>query len=300
MFQNGILGIYNTKKKNNNDYELLKEIKLKGLLYYDILNKYSFCELNENLFIFCGYLDKTLKIFFNKNEIKYLLDSYATSIIKINEKEFITGHHDGRITKWELIINNVNNQINFSFKKICSIKSNYNCIKCLEYNYKLNILLSCDNNSIIIRNYYNFEFLTFIKINQNNNNLNSSIISIKVSNYNLIYVLIKIKEDSLYELHCYSLNGTFCCKIEGNFNEFELTNNGNIIIPDLNNRLIKVLRSYDLFLIHSKSFPFLSDNKNKFHIYYENSNIIYLCIEENDSTKIKKLQINKRKEIYFI
>ena len=298
LFKNGFLGIYNTKKKNTSNYELLKEIRPKGLLYSNA-NKYSFCELDDNLFIFCGYLDKTLKIYCNDSENKYLLDSYVTSIIKINETEFVTGHHDGKLTKWVININNVNNNINYKFQKL-SINSNNNCITCLEYNYRLNILLSSDNNSIIIRNYYNLEFLTIIKIKQNNINLNSNIKSIKISNYNIIYVLIQIKEDQLYELHCYSLNGTFSCKIAGNFNQFELTHNGNIIIPDINNRLIKVLRPYDFFLIHSNSFPFIKNNKKIFHILYENSNLIYLCIEEKDSIKIKKIQINKSKEMYFI
>ena len=123
---------------------------------------------------------------------------------------------------------------------------------------------------------------------------------IKISNYNLIYTLIELKENKLYELHCYTINGTFACKFKGNFPEFELTNSGNVIIPDLNNRLIKVLRPYDLFLINSNSYPFISNNKNPFHIFYENLNSIYLSFEENDISTIKKLEIQKSREIYFI
>ena len=104
------------------------------------------------------------------------------------------------------------------------IKSNNNSITCLEYNAKLNILLSSDNNSIIIRNYYNLSFLAHIKIQNNLNNDNyylCNIINIKISNSNLIYVLIKGQK--MNELHCYTLNGTFCCKAEGYFYELELT-----------------------------------------------------------------------------
>ena len=297
LLNNGFLAIYSTKKKSLYEFELIKEIKHKSLFYQYELNKYCFCELKDDIFIFCGYLDKTLRLYFDKKEIKYLLDSYATSIIKIKEMQFITGHNNGLLTKWEITIINSNNQIDLKLDKIHAIKSNNNCITCLEYNQKINIILSCDNIEIIIRNYYNFEFLAYIKINTNNC-LHKSI-NLKISNYNLIYVLIEIKKNVLYELHCYTLNGTYVCKLEGNFSEFELTNNGNIIIPDLNNRLIKIFRAYDLFLQHSNSYPFIKNNKNQFHIFYENSNNIYLSIEERDCTQIKKFQINKNKEIYF-
>ena len=299
LLENGSLEIYNLKKKSNTEYELFKKLEPKGLLDKDLLNKYFFCEAKEDLFIFCGYLDKTLKIFYDKYEIKYVLDIYVTSIIRINDIQFITGHDNGNITKWIININNINNQIDLKLIKNFSIKSNNNRITCLEYNQKLNILLSSDNDSIIIRNYYNFEFLAHIKIYKKKD-FSNKIINIKISNYNLVYALIQIKDNSLYELLCFTLNGAFVCKMEGNFSEFELTNSGNIIIPDLKNRLIKVLRPYDLFLIHSNSYSFLKNNKNQFHIFYENSNSIYLSFEENNYPKITKLKINKTKETYFI
>ena len=93
-------------------------------------------------------------------------------------------------------------------------------------------------------------------------------------------------------MHCYTLNGTYVCKQKGNFSEFYLTNSGNLVISDLNNRLIKVLRAYDLFLLHSISCALIKNNINQFHIFYENSNNIYLSIEERNSTQIRKLQIN--------
>ena len=284
------------------------------MLNQNILYKYYFCEFNTDLFIFAGFLDKTIKIFWENNEITYLLDSYITAIIKIKDYggQFVTGHHDGFLTKWRINITNYtynankghsknssNNQSEIVLEKLFSMKSNKSCITCLYFHYKLNIILSSDNNTIIIRNYYNFEFLSLIRLNQNNNLINK-IIDIKISNYNFIYILIEQKENKLHELLCYTLNGTFANKIKGNFTEFGLTNSGNVIIPDLNNRLLKVLRPYDLFLINSNSYPFTSSNKNPFHIFYENPNTIYLSIEENDTTTIKKLQINKSKEIYFI
>ena len=296
LLQNGNLEIFNLKTKKINKFE---NILIKDFLNKNILSKFSFCELKEELFIFCGFLDKTIKIFYQQFSISYLLESYVTSIIKIDDTEFVTGHNNGKITKWKLIVNNANNQITLKLEKDFSIKSNNNSITCLEYNKKLNILLSSDNNSIIIRKYYNFEFLKAIQIKKENI-FSFNIISLKLSNYNLIYALLELKSNSLYELRCYTINGTFSYKYEGYFKDFELTYSGNIIIGDLNNRCIKILRPYDLYKLHSSSFPFKSNNKNIFHIYYENPNNLYFTIEKNDCTKIQKLRINKSEQKYFI
>ena len=299
LLKNGSLTIYNPKKKNNNEYELLNGIKINGLLNQDTISKFSFCELKEGLYIFCGYSDKSLKIVYNKIKFNYILDTFITSIIGINDKECVSGHNDGKLIKWEVKIKNTNNQINYQLIKILSIKSNINSITALEYNEKLNILLSGDNKSIIIRNYYNFEFLSFIDLNQFNNQLNT-ITSIKISNCNLIYALIKTNEENLYELYCYTLNGTFSCKMKGNFTDFELTDNGNVIIGDLDNGIIKILRGYDLFKIYSKPLSFYKVNKNNFNMIYESPNILYISSEEGNCAKIKKIIINRNDEKYFI
>ena len=52
----------------------------------DSIGKYTFCEIKENIFIFCGFLEKTLKIYEkDKNIINYILDIYTTSIISTYE-----------------------------------------------------------------------------------------------------------------------------------------------------------------------------------------------------------------------
>ena len=249
-------------------------------------------------------MDNILRFFYYNQEFSFLLDSYITSVININKSEFVTGDSDGKIIKWKININEINNKNKFILQKICKIKSNNNSITCLEYNEKLNILLSSDNNSVIIRNYYNLSFLAHIKIQNNLSNENyylCNIINIKISNSNLIYVLIKGQK--INELHCYTLNGTFCCKSEGYYYEFELTKIGNVIITDLNKdidkRKIKILRAYDLSTLLTKSFAFIR-NKNPFHLHLENKNTLYLSTEGNDNTKIMKVQINRNEEKYFI
>ena len=293
LYEKGLLQILSPKKKNIKEYDILTEIRIKGVLYPNLVAKYTFCELKENFFIFCGFLDKTLKFYQkDKNEFNYLLKIHTTSIISINEKVFITGHFNGKLIKWELLSKSDNNQINYELKKIGEIKSNKSSIYCIEYDIKLNILLLCDNNSIIIRSYYNFEFLAHIKIKDFSNSINK-IIKVKMFNCNLIYALVMLNDNNKsYELHCYSLNGAFHKKIEGNFTDFKLTKIGNIIINALNNNEIVFYKGCHLSKLYSKHFSFIHDNKNAFLFDFQNPNIIYLCCKDNEYTSIKKAIIN--------
>ena len=298
LYENGLIHILSPKKKNSNEYEILIEIKIKGLLCSNLIAKYTFCEIKEDIFIFCGFLDKTLKFYHkDKNKINYLLDMYTTSILSINEKDFITGHCNGKLIKWEFVAIDENNQINYEIKKILEIKSNKNTILCLEYENKLNVLLSCDSNSVIIRNYYNFEILKHIKIKEYENPINK-IIKLKVFNCNLIYVLLMLNDNVSYELRCYSLNGTYYKKIKGYFMDFQLNKTGNIIINDLKNREIIFYKGCHLDKLFSKTFPFINSEKDIFLFEFENPNIIYFCHKERERYSIKKVivDINNKKE----
>ena len=184
----------------------------------------------------------------------------------------------------------------YKLNKIMEIKSNNNAIKCIEYDKNLDILLICDNNSIIIRKYYNFEFLKYIRIKENNKAINK-IIKIKIFNNNLIYALVQLKENNLHELQCYSLNGTFYKKIEGYFTDFKFTKSGNIIVNDLNQGKLIIYKGCIFEKIYEKSFSFVI--KNEFLFEFENPNIIYICHNENNSTYIKKDIIDEMEEYYF-
>ena len=94
-------------------------------------------------------------------ETQFLLDSFITCVIRINENEFITGDNKGKLCHWK-----INSDIlNIKLKLIKKVKSNCNNITAMAYNKKLNIVISTDNNSIVIRSFYDFEFLTNISIN---------------------------------------------------------------------------------------------------------------------------------------
>ena len=291
LFENGLLYILSPKKKNINDYEILTEIKIKGLLYHNLIAKYTFCELKDDFYVFCGFLDKTLKFYHkDKNKFNYLLNISTTSILSNCENEFITGHLNGKIIKWEFATKSGNGSNDYEIKKIMEIKSNKNAILCIEYEQKLNVLLSCDNNSIVIRNYYNFEFLTLIKIKEYETTINK-ITKLKIFNCNLIYVLVKLNENESYELHCYSLNGTFYKKIKGYYTDFNLTKTGNIFISNLKNNEISLLKGCNLDKLFSKSFPFIEEYKSGFLFDFEIPNIIYFCHEEKENISIKKFYL---------
>ena len=208
-----------------------------------------------------------------------------------NEKDFITGHSNGILIKWKFVTKEENNQINYEIKKAMEIKSNENTIFCIEYEPKLNILLSSDNHSVIIRNCYNFGFLAHIKIKEFENPINK-IIKLKVFNCNLIYALVMLNDNISNEFHSYSLNGTFYKKIKGNFTDFKLTKNGNIIISDLENREIAFYKGCNFDKLFSKTFSCINDNKGVFWFEFETPNIIYLCCEDKELNSIKKVIIN--------
>ena len=290
LYKTGLMNVFAPKYKYINEYELFYEIKIKGLKLQDSIGKYTFCEIKENIFIFCGFLEKTLKIYEkDKNIINYILDIYTTSIISTNEKEFITGHINGRLIKWELITNiNNNAQNNFKLKKHLEIKSNKSAILSIEYNQKLNILLCSDYNSILIRGYYDFQFSTYIKIKEDKISINK-IIKTKVFNYNLIYVLAKLNEQNSYELHCYSLNGTFYKKIEGNFNDFKITKTGDIIINNLNNKELIFYKGCHLDKLFQKKFKFINEDTYISSFDFEDPNILYLCNIKKEMISINKI-----------
>ena len=297
FYESGLLYFLSPIKNQIKESYLPFSLKVRGLLYPNLNARFLFCELKDNFFIFCGFLDKTLKFYYNdKNEFSYLLNIYTTSILSINEKEFVTGHSNGNLIKWELENSLNNNKTDYTLNKKIELKSNKNEILSIEYEQKLNILLTSDNNSIIIRNYYNFEFLTCIKIDESISQINK-IIKTKIFDCNLIYVLVKLNKNKLCELHCYSLNGSFNKKIFGNFNNFDLTKNGNIITFNLDNQEIIAYKGCHMNKIFTKNIEGNNQNMNEF--LFEYPNILYLCSNDNGYTTVNKITMNKMEEKYL-
>ena len=223
--------------------------------------------------------------------MQFLLESFVTCVIRINENEFITGDDKGNISHWSINFDILNTKI----KLIKKVKSNKNNITAMFYNKKLNIIIATDNNSIVIRSAYDFEFLTYIDIKDIKNE--ETIVDVKCSNYDYIYVLI-YKDNNLKELRGYSLNGIYFGKIQEDITNFEVTKEGKILVNSASKGVINVLNPINFKTIGSK---FIVPNDAYFyHFYFEEPNIIFLGFKDKDGTKIKIIQLNKDEIKTFI
>ena len=304
LYDNMNLEIYKINNKVKNEYVLNQRISPQSqfLLFKSAKNgnliinpKYVFCKLGENSFIFCRTLDKTLKYFKENNETSFLLNSYTTCIKKINDNEFITGHDNGKICKWRIEYSNEDNKVELNLLLIN--KSNKNLIKCLIYNEKLNIIISSDNDTLILRKNYDFEYINSIKI-KNEEKLKKYLIDIKISDYDIIYVHLYIEDIDAYELQGFTLNGTYIGKYISNISNFEITKTGKIIVGEKNKSILKILDPINFNEIYHKDINI--SGKNFFHFHFEEPNIIYYGYRDNNYSRIKIFYLEKSEEKYFL
>ena len=305
LLSNNNLDIYKLENKNkSSEYILIKTLSPKGQClpyktkenrHLDLKPKYKFCELSPSSFIFCQNLDKTIKYINDVNEISILLKSYTTSIIRISNDEFITGHDNGKICKWKIDYSKKDNKFELNLNLV--IKSNKGPITSLVFNEVYNIIISADSNTLMIRKNYDFEYLTSIKI-ENEEHLKKYIVDIKISEYDMIYVSVFVEDSNTYELQGYSLNGTFFNKYKGNFSNFEINRKGQIIISEINGPIIKILHPINFNEVYSKEFSI--DGDTFFHFEFQKPNILYYGVKENNTSKIKITYLEQNEENFFI
>ena len=264
--------------------------------------KYLFCELSENSFIFCKTMDKTLIYINQEKDTSFLLKSYTTCIIKINTNEFITGHDNGRICKWKINFTyEENKEYKPELELILIVKSNKSNINCLVFNEKLNIILSCDNISLIMRKNFDFEYMNSIDI-KDEEKLTKKIIDVKISDYELIYICIYIEEKNEQELQGYTLNGIYFGKYVGTFNNFEINKRGQIIIGEIDKPIISVLDPINFNEIHNIKILPNNININNFccfHFHFEEPNFLYYGIKDETNCRIKIYYLEESEKIYF-
>ena len=285
---------YKFKKKINvnKNYLLFK----KNLNGYPILNtKYLFCELKEQHFIFCRYLENSIQFILPNMESKILLNSFVTSIIRISEKGFITGDNQGNIYHWYIDLDDI---LNLKLKLLKKVKSNNDSITAIVYNEQLNIVASSDKNTVIIRSFYDFEFLTYININDNNSNENGIIVDIKISNYDLLYILISKDNDLNCILKGYSINGICFGQYKEKITNFDLTDEGRVIVGLANLGMVYVLNPINFKLIYSRFL--ISKECLFFQFYFEKPNILFLGYKDKDGSKIRIDVLNKDEMKQFI
>ena len=226
-------------------------------------------------------------------ETQFLLDSFITSVIRINENEFITGDNKGKLCHWKIDFD----LLNMKLKLIKKVKSNKNNITAMLYNKKLNIIISADNNSIVIRSFYDFEFLTYINIKDISPE--ETIVDVKCSNYDFVYVLIN-KGDNYQELRGYSLNGICFGKYKERITNFELTKEGKILVGLTDKGMINILNPITFKEKISRFIISSEINYYFYHFYFEEPNIIFLGFKDKEGAKIKIIQLQKDEIKNFI
>ena len=286
---------YKYKKKINvcKNYLLFK----KNINGYPILKpQYLFCELKEENFIFCRYLDNTIKFILSNMEFKFLLNSFITTIIRINEKEFVTGDNKGALFHWEI---DLDNMLIAKIKLLKKIKSNYSSITTILYNEQLNIIISSDRNTVSIRSFHDFEFLVHFNIYDDNKTKDDYIIvDVKLSCYDLLYILIN-KGNNDHILKGYSLNGICFGKYEEKITNIDVTDGGRVIVGLANSGLINVLNPIDFKIIFSR---FIIGNEEClfYNFYFEKPNILFFGYKDKDGSKIRIVVLNNDDIRYFL
>ncbi len=307
LLDNRVFEIFKLDEVSKSKFDSIKSVKPKcqflflkktkdGSLIFR--PKFIFCEINENIFICCRTFDKTLKYYnyHDDYESQFVLKSYTTCILNINNNEFITGHDNGYLCKWTIDSSSKDKKPKLELLSL--ISSNKNSITCLTYSEKLSIIISSDINNMIIRKSHDFEYLVSIEI-ENKNNLTKSIVDVKISDYDLIYALIFIEETQSYELQGFTLNGTYFGKYCGNISEFQIAASGKIIVGDINKPILEVLDPVNFTQLYYKMFPIKGDNKY-YQFIYDRPNVIYFGVKDNDSTRIKILFLDSDDEVNFM
>ena len=310
LLNNKVIEVYQ-KDSRYKEYKFKKRINVSKnyLLFkkttygYPILKpKYLFCELKEEHFIFCRYLENSIRLVLPNMESKIVLDSFVTSVIRINEREFITGDNKGKLSHWRI---NYENAPSIKLNLVKKIKSNNNSITAIVYDERLNIIISSDDNTAIIRSFHDFEFLTYINIYENEivkNICNEElVVDIKISNYDLVYILIN-KGNNNYKLKGYSLNGICFGEFEGKITNFELTKEGKVLVGLADMGLLNVLDPIDFKVLYSR-FIISSDDDTEcmfYHFYFEKPNIIFFGFKDQEGSKIKLITLNKGEIKFFL
>ena len=208
------------------DYPITLQLKNK-LIQIDSFSKNICFELMQGFYCICLNDNKTLQ-FINYNQ-KYIYSYLWICIITAIEPYFISVTHTNYLSEYNcklyfgdeegtLCILDTNFKYLFKnseykmtdIRVIKRIKIHKNFINNILYSERLNIVISSSGNGdISINNAYSLETLNFIKIGNT-----YSIFNIKVSFYDLLYILCYNSNNNNYYLKCFTLNGIKVTKIK--------------------------------------------------------------------------------------
>ena len=312
-----ILTIYDIYKNENLNSEInesnnfniinLREISLD---YFKKENKVKFINNLTKSFTFLKYdQQKSIIIFSNhrNNSIVFysnftdnysiILPSFPCSIISISSNEIITGHIDGFIFHWLIIIND--KRINLSFIKKANVSNEPVLSISTDIENKIILIGNNKDCSVSIRNISNFELISNICLNTYNNYYNYLIIYQKINRFNYFTYIITYDMEK-FNLHCYTVNGIRVCeKLENICNTFFIFLNGNILTYSYSYKGFIVCKGENLNkLLLIKKLDFERDVL--YFEFDEEKNIIYYIYQNNNINIIDHLSLTNedKEEIY--
>ena len=229
--ETGCLNCLNIKLKKD-----LKIIKIRP--YNNIM-----VELYDNIFLLCRLHNRTLLLISEKQNffIKWTcivtaIEFYSHDEILVDKNtkthinNIILGDEEGNLSLIEIqtVFNYYKNECKLNELKIIHkrYKVFYSYINKILYNKRLNIIISsCNEGFISINNGFSFEILNIIEIENN-----PYILNFKISEYDLLYIHTKRgnKNNSIFEIYCYTLNGIKVSSIncQNEFIDFYINNYG--------------------------------------------------------------------------
>ena len=309
--------IYDCKSMNLMKYKNgTKSQKDKNIQLYKIEYAFSYLFLYFDksalsIFLSCRYLENYFRIQYHQKIINIYYEDFVTCIKARNLTEkgddiFYTGLIDGKLTEWKLIpyLNNnkkSKSKYNFTVKELKNIYAHKSSITAIEIYQKQNIIItSGEDKFIYIRKIFDFELLTVIDLTYSFGN---PIISktynifpslIKISELNLLYVLLYDYNSKKTFIRGYNLNGLFFAqtdltyfkdkKIYFQFNNISFTKNANLIVGFNNLNKFFVLDASNLQVLWVKEIKRDEDKSqksgNKMLEYNYNSGEFYILYDE--------------------
>ena len=256
-------------------YSFIFEDKLEQFYHLQYMYKYLIFDIDCKYFFVAGYLDNSFRIYTKEKEknIKYSIytENNVTCIRKYNNSNlFFTGHQNGKLIKWMYLETN-NDDLKkddslplINVEKISSLCAHQSYVKIIEISDKYEYIVTADEEGLVfIRKLYDFELLSYIKINK----YKKQVIDINLNNQIIILSVYIIKKKSSV-IYKYSLNGLKLGKIDM---EIKLPINA---MPETDKIMIFGLSNIYLINIYSNesssliNYSLLDDNNNGDKKYY--------------------------------
>ena len=249
--------------------KLLSNKQLFNISYAFSYLSFQFEKTNFFIFLSCRYLHNFFRIQYNDKILNIVYDDFVSCIkgSSIIQKEniFYTGLFNGKLTEWEIIpyIDNTKKSkkykinYNFQIKELKHVYAHRSSITAIEIFPNQNIIITAGEDKFIyIRKNYDFELLTVINLTYSFGN---PIVSqtynifpslIKISELNLLYVLLYDYDSKKYFIRGYNFNGLFFAqtdlKMDFEFNNISFTKYSNLVVGFDNYNEIQVLSASNL------------------------------------------------------